>query len=391
MKIVPISLPLLIAVPILRWDSPRVLPAAIAIACGLAVAVVWFYPAQVRYVRRPWRWVMPGCRVAALVVLALSLARPVAIRVEAVGQGGTVVILIDRSASMNVADAGRGPAELVALADSLGLLPPSVRGGARPGPVEVARPLTVEGGRSEPTGAATRPARANPGPPDLGQLIATFGEIRSTAQQAFRAQGDLDYSRVSGQGIEAAQARLSELIARLAPLGNSLAGQAKAALPVDGFRAKLTVLAKLPPIDARGTWVKVLKPRIDQAGSALSDYQAAKNTLLYRSNPEVKEICDALAHYTRFQLACSALLRPDDGLVARLINKTPVSGFAFADDLTPLGPLHPNPAAALAPPAGPATPMGDMPDPPGSLDPPGSDDDPTRQPAGDNGSPLPAV
>jgi hypothetical protein len=344
---------LLLAPPLIQWESLRLLPWAISLACVLAAGVVWFYPAQVRFVRWPWRWAMPGLRVTALAVLALALARPVATRVEAVGQGGTVAVLVDRSGSMDVADTERSPAELVALADSFGLLPASARGGA-----------------------TTRPAGAKgPPPPTLAQLTGIFGELRSTAQQAYRDQGDLEYSRVSGQGIEAAQARLNDTAARVAALGASLAQMAQAALPGPAdtvLRERLKALGRLPLPDARGTWVSAARDRIEQAGKALSAFQASSDARLFQSNTEIRDVCAALKTHTRFQLACSALLRPVDGLAARLGEKTPLRGFAFADDLSPLGPLTPNPSASLA-----------------ASDSSGIDDDPTNPPPTANAALLP--
>jgi hypothetical protein len=345
---------LLLAPPLIQWESPRLLPWAISLACVLAIAVVWFYPVQVRSIRWPWRWAMPGLRVTALVVLALAIARPVATRVEAVGQGGTVAVLVDRSASMDVADTERSPAELVALADSFGLLPTGVRGG----------------------GATTRPAGAKgPPPPTLAQITGTFSELRSTAQQAFRAQGDLEYSRVSGQGIEAAQARLNESASRVAALGTSLTQLALSALPGPAntvLRERLRALGRLPAPDARGTWVAIARDRIERAGEALSAFQVSSDARLFESNTEVRDACAALKTHTRFQLACAALLRPSAGLAARLGDKAPLKGFAFAEDLSPLGPLSPNPSAALA-----------------ASDSSGIDDDPTNPASVANAALLP--
>jgi hypothetical protein len=352
---------LLMAPPDIYWESPRLLPWAIAIAVLMAVAVFWFYPAQLRFIRMPWRWVIPGLRVAALAAVALALAQPVASRIDAVGMGGTVVILVDRSASMDVADTERGPAELVALADSFGLLPVGVR-----------------------SGATTRPTHAKgPPPPTFAQLTDTFGRLQSASQQAFRAQGDLEYSRVSGQGIEAAQARLDQTAGKVAALGAALAKMAPAALPAPAdapLRERLRTLGRLPAPDGRGTWVGIARQRIKDAGDALSQFQVTSDARLFDADPEVRDICAALKGHTRFQLACAAVLRPVGGLAARLGDKTPLRGFAFADDLSPLGPLRPNAFAALT--AFPGN--GGMPDSSGF------DDDPTNPPPeGANLSPLP--
>ena len=51
-------------------------------------------PAQVKAVRRPWRWVLPGLRVAALLALAMSFARPIALRTKPAGDRGPVLVLL---------------------------------------------------------------------------------------------------------------------------------------------------------------------------------------------------------------------------------------------------------------------------------------------------------
>ncbi len=204
----------------------------------------------------------------------------------------------------------------------------------------------------------------------------TFSALQSAAQQAYRAQGDLEYSRVSGQGIEAAQARLNESAGHVDALGKSLAKLAQAALPGAAnavLRERFLVLGRLPVLpDARGTWAGVARERIAGAERELSAFQRASDEQLFDSNTEVRDACAALKTHTRFQLACAALLRPTGGLVARLGDKTPVKGFAFADDLSPLGPLSPSPSAALA-----------------ASDSSGFDDDPTNPPPAANAAPLP--
>src|SRR3954467_12320727 len=97
--------------------SPWVLPLAGGVAVVLCAAAVWLYPAQVKRVRRPWRWVLPGLRVAGLLALVASLARPIALRARPANERGPVLVLIDRSRSMGVVDTGRRHADLVALAD----------------------------------------------------------------------------------------------------------------------------------------------------------------------------------------------------------------------------------------------------------------------------------
>src|SRR4051812_6911595 len=168
------------------------LPAAAAAGLVLTVAVFWLYPAQVKAVRRPWRWVLPGLRVVALLALTLSFARPIALRTRPAGGRGPGLVLVDRSRSMGVADAGRKREDLVSLADALGLLPP--------------------GARNERTARWLR---------DLDGLQPAY-------QQVVRAQGELDYARLSGRGIEQAEARLREAGEQLAALTHAMAESAGA-------------------------------------------------------------------------------------------------------------------------------------------------------------------
>ncbi len=117
----------------IRWNAPHMLPLVVALAVALLAAVAWLYPAQARGVRRPWRWVLPGLRAAALLALTASLLQPVMYRPRQAGERGAVLVLVDRSRSMSVTDVTRSPAQLVALADGLGRLPPGARAGVAAG------------------------------------------------------------------------------------------------------------------------------------------------------------------------------------------------------------------------------------------------------------------
>src|SRR5437763_1416126 len=107
----------------LLWHSPSLIPIAIGASLLIAAAVVWMYWPQMRTLRGPWKWVLPSLRGIALVVLAISIVRPVVVRPRTPAERGAIVLLIDRSQSMGVSDAGRTPSELVALADGLQMLP----------------------------------------------------------------------------------------------------------------------------------------------------------------------------------------------------------------------------------------------------------------------------
>ena len=72
-----------------------------------------------------------GLRVAALLVLAVWLARPVMLRATSPNEHGPVLVLVDSSGALGVVDGGRRGADLIALADGLGMLPERRRARAR--------------------------------------------------------------------------------------------------------------------------------------------------------------------------------------------------------------------------------------------------------------------
>src|SRR5688572_12965431 len=148
------------------WNSPRSLPVAVAVALVTLVAVIWLYPPQVKGLSWGWRWGLPALRAAGMLVLAAALLKPALLRPKTADEQGTVVVLVDRSRSMAVVDNARSPAQLVALADGLGMLPPA-------------------GARSE-AGAA---------------VAARAAEVRPLVAAAERAWGDLEYARVAGRGV----------------------------------------------------------------------------------------------------------------------------------------------------------------------------------------------
>ncbi len=332
----------------LRWQAPWMLPVAVAVGAALVVAVVWLYPRQVRLVRRPWRWVLPGLRAAALVTLAATLARPVALRTApAEDERGAVLVVIDRSASMGVIDSGRKPSALVALADGLGLLP---------------------------AGSRARPA---------AQIAEDLAVLHQTADQTVRAQGELNYARVSGRGIEAAEALLRESSLKLTALGKRIADRAAAlAEPKDGaggkpskdqrevreqralvqVRDRLKPLAKLqqPASGGRTDWGRQNQQAISNARQAINAYQEDADGRLYAYDADVRRVCQVLDRQSRLSLVEDALLRPQTGVVERIAGRAPVLGYAFAsaEGLTALGPLRPPGGGSGADVFGEAEPLG---------------------------------
>lgn len=286
------------------WQSPGLLPAAIALLAVLVAAVLWLYPPQTRRLPRTWRWAPAALRVMSVAALAVSVVRPAVLRPRTPAQQGTVVVLVDQSHSMSVSDRGRAPADLVALAAGLGALPPEARQEAAPG---VARQLDA---------------------------------LRARLDRVSRARGEADYARLSGRGVAAAQARLRDAVTTLqesleaiGPLPPAPAAAARE-LP-----QRLAELKQFPPAfdDAA---VRSVRAKLAAATAALASAQAAADARLFDTDPQVRAACIGVGRLTRAALAERALAQPGTGLLASLPAGAPVSAFTFDDDLRPLGALR---------------------------------------------------
>jgi hypothetical protein len=212
------------------------------------------------------------------------------------------VVLLDRSASMDVVDS-RETVELVSLAAGLGLLPTAVR------------------------------------PEWTNRLAADFDALAKITQQAAQVQADLDYARVSGRGIEAAETRLTQAANHYSALAQGLAEHAAAIGDDSVLRDRLRAPAALPRFDKRGVWVARAHGLVTRADEALRSYQAQSDQHLYESNSDVHRVCDELRTKSRFSLAQEALLQPGGGLIAQLKGQAPIIGFSFADEHSPIAPL----------------------------------------------------
>src|SRR3954468_23732295 len=91
----------------LRWLPISVVAAALALA-----GTWWLYRPQVRLRSRGMRVMLPLVRMMALLALAVALIKPVILRAKTTAEQGTLVVLIDRSASMDVTDINRSAAQL---------------------------------------------------------------------------------------------------------------------------------------------------------------------------------------------------------------------------------------------------------------------------------------
>lgn len=279
----------------LTWQSLRWLPIAI-VALGAGIAATWWmYAPQVR-VRSPGvRWGLPVLRSLVLVALAVALIKPVVLRARSEAERGTVLVLIDQSASMNVVDASRSAAQLIAMADGLKLLP---------------------GGISKDLSPVTSD--------DVEQL-------RSQADRIARASSELDYARLADRGVEAAQTRLDEAVAQLSAQAQAMIDRSQDKSKKNRVHERLAALLSTSAKD-RDTFLRELPGRVDRLAATAADAEGGAAEQLYRGSAEVKAACDRLASLSRAELAKLAVRQamdvPEKGW--------PIAVFGFAADVSPM-------------------------------------------------------
>lgn len=284
-----------------QWHGLSVLPISIAAAAVALAAVLWLYPRQVRALDNPWRWLLPGLRATALVVLALSLLKPVISRSRLPDEAGAIAIVIDRSRSMGVIDFRHDDADLVRLADGLRLLP--------------------EGAR----------------PPIARRLPDAMHTMRAQIDATSRALGERQYADLAGHDIAAAEQRLIEAQQMLR---SHIADCLAIADPTDDqtMRDRLTALADTAADPSQDQWLTTLNKQFDAALRAVNTHVARIDRGIYKTRPDVRAICDGLRDRSRLELATDALAG-QTGLLRKIPGDTLLFGFTVSEDLQPL-PLH---------------------------------------------------
>ncbi len=296
------------------WHSLHSLPLVVALAVLIALAVVWLYPSQVRRVRRPWRWVLPGLRVTALLVLTAALLQPAVRRLRRADERGAVLLLVDRSRSMAVSDSTRSPAQLVALADAFGHLPKGIRAAAMAG------------------------------------VVLELERLRDRVADVASAGNDAETAEAFGRGVEGARARLSAARTAFAEAAVALSARSESVPAAGELRARLAAIKDVPDA-APHSWAADARARIDAVLIALTAAQGDVDRQLYASNAGVKSACDELARLSRWSLVEQALLRPKTGLISQISPNMPVAGYTFSDTVEPI-PLNSSPPRFLGAPNG---------------------------------------
>jgi hypothetical protein len=277
------------------WHSPQLWPVALLGAAVLVGALILLYLPQLRPVHRSWRLLLPSLRLSAVLVIAIAILRPVVVRPRTSAEAGAIVLLVDRSRSMNVTDVGRSPAELVSLAEGLDL----VQGGARPH-------LKLDA-------AAMRAA--------LSTLLSNM----------ILARGELDYARISGQNTDVSLSHLQDV----KTAADELAEKLSEIPPAQRLAERLSSLAT--NVDRAGDeWARELATTGNRLSSTLERAQASADQELYYSDPRIQQVCQQLASSSRSELVKKAVLSPKNGLLDRIGSQAPVFGFSITDSLTAL-------------------------------------------------------
>ncbi len=300
----------------LVWNAARQWPLAMLVALVLVTFVVWMYRPQLNRLTSIWRWTLPVLRSLALLALALSIIKPVMVRPASRSEWGGILILVDRSRSMSVMDmahfprsdqdrahpeAGPNPTpraagEMVALADGLGRLRPGLR-------------------------------RV-----DLSKLRDDTEHLRQLFIDLVRSRGEMDFAKLSGQGVEPARARINQITEQIHTAARAL----ETALIAAGQKQSLvTTLHPLAQDDADKI-VEQGAAILQSVSARLATAQGNADLLLYLHDSDVRAACDELAGMSRLDRAEAALCDPGAGLLGPWPVDVPLYGFSFADDIAQL-------------------------------------------------------
>jgi hypothetical protein len=274
------------------WHSPHLFAAALLAALGVLALVGWLYPPQVTRFHSRWRWLLPGLRIAALLALAVSILRPVVVRPKTSRELGAVVLLVDTSRSMSVKDTGRSKAQLVALADGLGMIPRDLR---------------------------RRPAI---------DVAAARETLRNVTHELLLARGELDYAKISGQSTAAAEQHVADTARKARDLARQVEPLPRAARQASRL-ADLADDSAMPSDE----WGREIGAVSDRLAAALNQAQSSADGALYESDERVRAAVDELSAASRFDLAARALTEPRRGLLDAMRRDAPLFGFAFGDQV----------------------------------------------------------
>lgn len=284
----------------LIWNSADLAILTLVVGVVVAVCTVWLYPPQTRTLQRRWQWLLPAMRMAALLLLVISLLKPTLVRPRTADEQAAVIVLVDRSASMGVADRDRPAGEQVALADALGTLPAGGR--------------VVLGQRATEILLALKPQ----------------------AEEVVRLLGDLDYSRLSGSGEERAAKRLTESMEKVVATAGGLKSATEKLQLDDGLRRDLEEIAKVPEEKGRGSWARKAQRTTGRAEKRLVELQRESDKGYYDREASVRAACEKISSASRLELVEKVVTGPQRGLLDGLPADVPLFGFELGNGIRAL-------------------------------------------------------
>jgi hypothetical protein len=284
---------------VLRLQYSRSLPWVILLLAILALLVLFIYPAQLRQIPARVRWLLPTLRILAVFAIGLSILRPVVTRPRVASERAPVVVLFDNSASMGVIDSNRAPAEWVAIAAAMGKLPADARD---------------------------------------KQLDAVQGgcdRISTQAEDVIRARAELDYARLAGRGVDAAQSRLDQAIGDMQSTARDTVKES-ASMKATALDRTLGYLVRVPAGVDRNAWLDRIRERARAAAMFAEQARNASDAQLFSRDAAVRDACQPLRSLSRLRLSESTVLDSDTGLLARMGTDTSALGFGISDRVTPV-------------------------------------------------------
>jgi hypothetical protein len=291
-------------------QSRRTALAALVLLAALIFGIALLYRRQTKRMRLRWRLTALTLRLGAVSALSLSLLQPVAMRKARPSEGGAVLIVVDHSHGMSHRDYADHPDQIVGLADGMGLLPPNVR------------------------------SRGD-------EWVAMVAQLNQCAGDLSDAQSGLAFARISGRSTGDAEAQVAAATVRFDSAAQALLGRqpsvnskSSLAKAIDAFNQVLQRPRNLGDAgdvsDTGEDWLAAVRNALGPVADAAATFQFEADQALYRTNPQVKKTCDALARLDRLGLVQTALSEPRTGLLAKLSPQIPLYGFAAGDDVTEL-------------------------------------------------------
>ena len=284
----------------LYWNMAVLWPLVAVLILAALFLSLWLYFPQTQFLSRRWRWLLPALRVLAITALALGLLQPTLLRGKTDQEQGAVLFLLDNSASMAVADTQMSPADRVALAYGLGLLPDNRR--------TTLAPEALQGLRN------------------LDNDLDRFNRVTA----------DMQYARIAGRKVKDREEELKVLglqaVNRAAELHKLLGS-----FTLDeSLKPRMAILLQRPGQQQRAAWVKSVGEILPALETFLESQQADLDARLYSQDPQIRQVCDRVAAMPRVRLVEQVLTDPQRGLLRQIPPEVPLLGFSFAQGIQPL-------------------------------------------------------